>query len=233
MNRYPLESPPIDLALSPFSAEVIVAQNGSTELFHLAPATGEQARAEIGTRLTKNSRIAVNPFSRQIWVTVPDSNMVIMLDPSSPEQLLRFDGLNRPSSVAAPTEEGVASVGTSSGLLLINEQGLLQRFFESSIIVDLDVHRETGDVWVITYDEKESEWLIQVVERIYDSWTTRIFQTNSYREISQIAVNPGTEHPGIMLYDGEYHSIVRLDSQENEIGWYYGFTSRLDIAVEQ
>ena len=226
-----LLSPPIDLKVDERTGDVIVAAAGSSELIRLDASGRLVDVLPCKLTLTRNSRLALDPVGRVVWVAVRDSNTVLKISLTRPHSVMFYRGLAAPSSIAVMRNESVTWVATDSGIVAIDAGNNRVRFLDNSRIVDFAINHERKQVWLIADDRIRNQRRIHIL--VYQGGNWVVEESREYSQASKIRVNPGSEHPGILLYDAQEKRIVRLDRDWNEIGTLSGFSSQLDITIEQ
>lgn len=227
-----LNSTPVDIAVDLATGEVFVATVNAADLmlFNSEGTLVENISCEL--TLTDKTKIAVDPMSRTVWVVVPDSASVMKINRRRKITTV-FSNIRFFRAISVMPNTGFTWIATDSGIVSISQKDSLQYYLTEYSILDLDVNNEEEKVWMIAYDKSESRWTIKVIEHNGESWEIKKFDDGTFSDISKIRINPGSEYPGILLYENQGNQIIRLDSQGNQIGSFSGFSSNLDFSIEK
>lgn len=223
---------PVDVSVDQHTGNVFVAVAGASDLICLSPDGNRIGNLPCGIVISHNTRIALDPISRNVWLAVADLQTVVRVNLESSGQFTRFSNIPSPRAISAMPDMRMVWIATDSGVLAINENDTIETYLTSYTIYDLSVNTEKKEVWVVSSDRIGKEWAIQVIEDHEGNWETRKLDTEQYMMALKIASNPGLKHPGIMVYDALEKKTIRLDSQGKMMGSLGGFSSQLDIAVE-
>ncbi|MEE9166268.1 MAG: hypothetical protein V3U24_02225 [Candidatus Neomarinimicrobiota bacterium] len=227
-----LLSRPVDLAVDAQSGEVFIAMVGLSELTHLAPdgMVLDNIPCELG--ISFDTRLAVDPVGKTVWIAVADSQMVLRVDLESPGRVARFPVAPFPRTLSVLPGRGIVWVATDSGVVAIHEDGTRNTYLPDYIIHDLSVNMDAERIWLVVSDRFERQWSVQFIEQEEGDWEVRKLDLGTAGVFSRIRSNPGLEYPGVLVYDASGRRIVRLNSQGEVLGTLRGFSSHLDIAVE-
>lgn len=228
-----LDSFPADIAVDPQTGNIWTIPVGSAHILQFNPNAGTIDTVSTAVSLTLESRLDVGPSGDYVWVTVPDSNKVLKIKTLYPHEIQIISIEGTPRAVIATATPDMTWLATNSGLVGIDSENKIQRYLTEYSVVDLDVHLESQAVWMIGYDSRAQTtnvWTMTYGNGI--GTPTPVDLPESYL-LSRIRVNPGSDHPGILVYDLIGGQLVRLDRVGNVIGKLEGFSSRLDIAIQK
>jgi len=228
-----LISSPIDIAVDSTSGDVFVANLSATELKHFNY-KGELINSiPCNLSFSNNTQIVLDPIRKTVWVLVPDSAEVVKVNWESPVETVIFPDMRLSRTISIMPSIGYTWIATDSGVVYIDEKNTKQHLLSQYMILDIDINDEEKQVWAIVYDKTEYQYMIQVIEQVDQSWVSKSFDVGHTSFFSRIKVNPGSKNPGILLYDNQEKRLLKLDRDGNLIGTLPGFSSRLDIIVEQ
>ncbi|MFQ6615410.1 MAG: hypothetical protein ACE5HZ_01395 [Fidelibacterota bacterium] len=229
---YELGSFPSDMAVNGRTGDVWTVPIGSSHLIRLNVDTGTLEEIPLDATLPRDSKVDVEPSGNGVWVTMADSHYVIRISSEDLDEAKGFSVGGRPRDVITMVEPDVAWIATDSGLVGIDSQGNVNRYLDPFPIIDLDIHRGSQQVWLLAYDGQMRTTRVWTMTHWQGVWKADPVDIPSEYTPWKIKVNPGSSHPGIVIYDLVQQHLIRLDKLGNQLGKLAGFSPRLDIVIE-
>lgn len=228
-----LDAPPLDMALNTATGHVYLILAGASELLHFNDDGVEFTPLTVPLVSGTAAQAAVIEQTETVWITHPDSSTVLKLSTADTDDYRLFSNIHNPRRISPLQAKRMIWIATDSGLISIDENDTVTSYFSDYYIVDIDVNEAQQSVWVVAYHSDSRSWTVIKMYESAGEWISEGITTPFTNYISKIAVNPGLEHPGLLLYDELNREVVRATTEGEELGRYGSFTFRLNMAVER
>ncbi|MDP6593165.1 MAG: hypothetical protein QF613_03015 [Candidatus Marinimicrobia bacterium] len=228
-----LDAPPLDMTINSTTGDIYLILANTSALQHFESNGTANEPVIIPFVLGNGAQIAMIQQTGTLWITEPDSSAVLKIDVTDPDNFTLFNDLQNPRVIAALQEKRTVWIATDSGLISVVDDDTFMTYLSGYYIVDLDINEAEESVWVVAYHSDSHSWTVIKMYESTGEWKSETVTTPFTDYISKIAVNPGLEHPGLLLYDELNREVVRVSPAGDELGRYGSFTFRLNIAVEQ
>jgi len=213
IQSYSLDEAPVDFAPDTTNGYLYVLTRDNNSLFTFTLEGTNLGKVTLGLDIHFQTTCAYDPVLDCLWITDDSNHKIYRYDLSTDILNEIADDIGYPDEIIVDTINGGCLIAGLEGIIHINSDGTITQTMPNHYIYDFSRDNQTGRLYYSGFSTETDSWEIGYVKD-----DIRTVLNTSYSYIYKIKTIPESSGTGLVLIDGNYGEIIRLNAQGEEIG---------------